>query len=136
MKSDEAQLLVAALVAAFPHPRIPRATIALYNEQFGRLADAEAARTSVELLIANEERFPPIAILLREYRMAARRNMEERSRVRGLDEPPPDPENARKAREYLERLTGRMAERSAEGGLSEREGNEDARRSTGREEEQ
>jgi hypothetical protein len=69
----EAKLLVAALAAAFPHPRVPEATVTLYCEQLARLDDADAARAAVEVLIANEERFPPVAVILREYRSARRR---------------------------------------------------------------
>jgi hypothetical protein len=118
VRAAEAKLLVAALTAAFPHPRVPQATVELYREQLARLPDVDAARSALEVLIANEERLPPIALVLREYRPAARRNAERRARGRELPEPPPDPESARKARELLDRLERSIAGR-AEAGLGE-----------------
>jgi hypothetical protein len=108
----EAKLLVAALAAAFPHPRIPEATIALYREQLAKLADVEAARVVVELLIQNEDWFPTIAAILREYRPISRRNADARAHTHGLPEPPLDPENARRAREMVARLEASIAERA------------------------
>jgi hypothetical protein len=121
----EAKLLVAALAAAFPHPRVPEATVTLYCEQLARLDDADAARAAVEVLIANEERFPPVAVILREYRSArrwrAQEQAAERARGRGLAESPPLDlaENACRARELLVRLEHGMAERAADGGLTD-----------------
>jgi hypothetical protein len=121
---DEATALVELLVAAFPHPRVPELTVALYRDQLTRLADADAARTAVHVLIANEEYLPPIALVLREYRPAAQRNAEERARGHELEEPELDEdarrENVRRARELLARLERGIAERAAEGGLTDR----------------
>jgi hypothetical protein len=110
----EARLLVAALVAAFPHPRVPAATIALYREQLAKLGDIEAARGTVELLIQNEDRFPPVAAIRREYQPLARRNADERARTHGLPEPPADPRNVERARALLKRLEVARAERLAD----------------------
>jgi hypothetical protein len=123
MNPAEAEALVELLTAAFPIPRVPDLTVALYREQLARLPDVDAARAAVEALIANEERFPPIALVLREYHPAARRNIEERSRGRELEEPELDEdarrENARRARELHERLERVVAERAAKGGLTD-----------------
>jgi hypothetical protein len=128
MEPSEAQALVELLKAAFPYPRIPDLTVALYREQLARLPDADAARTAVESLIANEERLPPVAVILREYRPAAQRNADERARARGLPEPPPDPENAQRASEMVDRLTRQMEERARTAG---RRGRPQAKRSSG-----
>jgi hypothetical protein len=120
---EQATALVELLVAAFPHPRVPELTVALYRDQLTALADADAARTAVHALIAHEEYFPPIALVLREYHPAARRNAEERARGHELEEPELDEEtrveNVRRARELLDRLERGIAERAAEGGLTD-----------------
>lgn len=116
MTGAQARVLVTALVAGFPFPRVPEATVVLYVEQFAKLADADAARAAVELLIANEERFPSFATVLREYRPQATRNADARARTHGLAEPPPCPDNARRARALLERLTGAIDARASSAG--------------------
>jgi hypothetical protein len=115
MTPAEADALVQLLTAAFPHPRVPDLTVALYREQFARrMKDVDAARTAVEALIENEEYFPPIAAVLREYRPAARRNAEERGRGHELEERPPDwQEQAARAREVLDRLNRSIDDRAA-----------------------
>jgi hypothetical protein len=120
MTRPEAEALVELLTAAFPHPRVPDLTVALYRDELERLPDVEAARAAVQALIANEERFPVLAVLLREYRPAARRNAEQRARSHGLEEPEPDwAENARRAQQLRDRLGRAMTERATEGGLSD-----------------
>lgn len=68
----------------------------------------DAARAAVETVIDHSDRWPPWADVLREYRSAARRNAEVRADERGLEEPAPDPANAARARELLERIGRRI----------------------------
>ena len=115
MTPAEARALVRWLTAAFPHPPVPEFTAQIYREQFEQLKDIDAARSAVQSVIENEHYFPPIASVLREYRPAARRNAEERARGHELEERPPDwQEQARRARDVLDRLNRSMDERAAE----------------------
>lgn len=113
MTIRDARLLATALAAAFPFPRVPSATVDLYTEQLAALPDTDAARTAVKRVIEEADRFPPLVMILREYRWYARRNADELARVRGLDEPPPDPANAEKARALLRRLTNAVGDMDA-----------------------
>jgi len=100
----DARLLVTRLVAAFPFPQPPRSTLALYVERFERLADEGAASRAVDGLIDTADRFPTIAAVLNAYRAELRAAQARNAAVRGLEEPPADPENARRARELLDRI--------------------------------
>lgn len=119
MTTAQARMFVTALAAAFPFPRVPDSTVALYIEQIAQLQDVDAAREAIRTLIANEDRFPTIALIGREYRPHAKRNADERARERGLNEPPPDPDIARRARELRDRLSTIVAERATRAGLGE-----------------
>jgi hypothetical protein len=120
----EARALVALLLAAFPSPAVPEATANLYRSYIVDWNDLEAAGETIHAVVLNEERWPPFALLLREYRIRAKRNADQVARVRGLAEAPLDlAENARQARALLERLTTAVDERPAAGWLSDWNGN-------------
>jgi hypothetical protein len=115
MTRAEAEQVVAVLMAAFPHPLIPDSTRELYVQQVGRCRDVTLMAEVVQATIENEERFPPLALLLSEYRRRAKRQADEMARWRGLEEPPPDQaENARRARELFERLASAVERRAYE----------------------
>jgi hypothetical protein len=123
---DDAEMLVAVLVAAFPSPLVPKATRALTIEQLTKWRDLEAAAAAVDAIIENEDRWPSVALLLREYRPRAKRNAERFAQERGLEASPPDAaENARQARALLERLTNDVETRAAKTGLPNWNGNGD-----------
>lgn len=113
MTRQDAKLLMAQLAAAFPFPQLPVATVALYVEKLEPLLDVDAARAAVDEAVDTLDRLPSVAWLLQRYRDHARRNAERRANERGLDEPPPDPANAARARELLDRLRTRGWEDAA-----------------------
>jgi hypothetical protein len=115
MTRAEADRLVLVLMAAFPHPLVPDSTRSLYAEQISNCKDAALMAEVVQATIENEERFPPLALLLSEYRRRAKRQADETARWRGLEEPPPDQaENARRAQELYERLASAIETRAYE----------------------
>ncbi len=115
MTRTEAEQLVAVLMAAFPHPVVPDGTRGLYAEQLSKCKDAALMAEVVQATIENEERFPPLAVLLTEYRRRAKRHADEMARWRGLEEAPPDQAvNARRARELFERLASAVEARAYE----------------------
>ena len=103
------------LMAAFPHPLVPESTRGLYVQQVGKCKDVALMAEVVQAVIENEERFPPLALLLTEYRRRAKRHADEMARWRGLEEPPPvQAENVRRARELFERLASAIETRPYE----------------------
>lgn len=111
MTHAEAELLWAALIAAYPYPTPPEATRLLYVRRLERLDDAAVAHAAVDGLIDTASRMPPIADLLRDYEAIARRRRDEQARrQRALPEPVPDQaENLRRIQELMQRLTDGMA---------------------------
>jgi hypothetical protein len=105
MTDRDANALVAVLVAAFPHPLVPNATMALYATQLAQCKDAAVMAEVVQAAIENEERLPSISVLLREYRSRRKRKADQLASARGLDEArASDAENERQARMLYERL--------------------------------
>jgi hypothetical protein len=114
MTDREANALVAVLVAAFPHPLVPNATMALYATQLAQCKDAAVMAEVVQAAIENEERFPPISVLLREYRSRRKRKADQLA-SRGLEEAKAsDAENERQARMLYERLRDSIESRAFE----------------------
>jgi hypothetical protein len=103
MTREQAAKLVELLFAAFPFPRPPLDTFELYHRELLAL-DYGTAQEVVQKLVRGEQRLPPLAVVLREYRAIRRRLAVEQAEERGLPEPEPDPEAAAKARAYLARL--------------------------------
>jgi hypothetical protein len=87
MRQYEAEALLTALVAAFPFPTPPEATLTYYRQQFMGLSDVEAATTAVRGLCGSARRLPPWADIHEAYREAVERKAEERARHRGIEEP-------------------------------------------------
>ncbi len=107
MTKQEAQGLIAAIAAAWPSPRIPQATIALYRSELERLKDYDAAKTAIHGLISTSRYLPTIAELKAVYRIGVRRNAEQRAETRGLSEAPGVPMPP-EVKEQLDRLFNRV----------------------------
>jgi hypothetical protein len=107
VKQEQAKRLVASLNAAFPNPKMPEATFALYAAELCRLWDEQAAFEAIAGLIRSSSWLPSIAEILQAYHPIARRSEEHRqalereeallrSQTRGLKaprKPEPLPEN-------------------------------------------
>lgn len=109
MTRQQAEELVALLVAAFPYPQPPVATLALYAGELERLDDADLALAAIQTLYRDgAERLPTIAAINGVYRKALKRRNEERA-LRALEEPPftdaERAENLKRVGQLLERLT-------------------------------
>jgi hypothetical protein len=111
MRREEADLLLAALLAAYPWPEVPEATRTLYRNELRQLGSADIAREAVQLTIRNGRRWPSLAELLATYREALRRRQEEAARERGLEEEaePRSPEHARLILKRIEGESGPFA---------------------------
>lgn len=107
MNDRDARGLVLYLNAAFPSPAMSDATFALYTAEIALFADAQAAQEAITIVVREERWMPTIAAIREAYKSCARRSAERRAHERGLEEPPPDPENLARARQLLERLRTR-----------------------------
>ena len=107
MTARDVELRLLELEAAFPRPAWDDTTRALYAGALSRMDDRAAAADAVRGLVSASIHRPRVAELERDYRIAAKRNADERARTRGLAEPEPDwPSNAAAARELADRLKG------------------------------
>jgi hypothetical protein len=100
MTEAEARRLVGLLVAAFPSPIPPEATVALYVEHVAGLRDVAAASEAVEGLLRSARAWPPLASILAGYQTIERRHRERAERA-GL---PSDPDRQIHARTALDAL--------------------------------
>jgi hypothetical protein len=87
----EAETLVAALSAAFPWPRPPESTLALYKNELRGLVDVEAASEAVRAVVRSSPKWPPWAAVLEAYQVVVRRKQAEAARERGLPEDEVEP---------------------------------------------
>jgi len=110
----QAAQVVRRLFAAFPYPRPPKDTFDLYHAEL-LVLDYAPAQEAVAQLVRGEERLPPLAVVLREYQAARRREQVELAHVRGLPEPEAAPDSAARARDLLQHLRDGTF-RDAEGG--------------------
>jgi hypothetical protein len=109
-----ARTLVAQLAAAFPIPRVPEATLRLYEAELAGLADVDTAREAVRATVLGADRWPPLVRLLDEYAIAARRRARDRAETHGLPEPetvPVTPEQIQWMRDRIEHGFGNPVER-------------------------
>jgi hypothetical protein len=113
MTPAEARAFVDRLIAAFPFPRRPQATIDLYVGELAELKDREAALASLTSIIRTGDRFPTVAAIRTEYQAQRRRRAHDRADTHGLPEPdgcPAPPEVHRWLDEHTRR---RGSEREA-----------------------
>lgn len=87
MTTQEARVIVATLIAAFPREAIERPTEELYTVQLSKLDSPTAARDTVQMVIDHYPAFPTIAEFRREYISIRRREAEAQAHDRGLEEP-------------------------------------------------
>jgi hypothetical protein len=104
-------MLIDKLVAAFPFPAPPEATVVLYVEELEQMGDAEAAREAMDVVIRAASRWPSLADLHGNYRRAALRRKEAQERELSVEEADPrTPQHAREALRRLEAVESPFAE--------------------------
>jgi hypothetical protein len=123
MRHEQAEALVAVLLAAFPYPRVPDLTVELYCQRLAQLHDVDAATEAVNAIADGEERWPTLKLILREYDTRAKRNRDRLAYERGLDEGPPDPNALARVREIQAVIQRAIDERSRSAGLVKQDGN-------------
>jgi hypothetical protein len=124
MTHEQAEALVAVLLAAFPHPRVPDLTVELYCQRIAQLRDVDAATEAVNAIADGEDRWPTLKLVLREYDTRAKRNRDRLAYERGLLEGPPEPDGLARAQALLDRVNRSIAERAKSAGLAKQNGNE------------
>ena len=94
MRDSEALQLVGVLNATWPREALEQETIQVYASKLSTL-DVEVATKTVDVLIVEEERFPPLAKIFKVYNEVREIERRKRSESHGLPEAdgaPPPPE--------------------------------------------
>jgi hypothetical protein len=109
MNRSDATIIVAKLVAAFPHPRVPPETVALYVEELSELPHVGAARAAVDDLLHSERFWPPLAAIFDGYYDSLKRIRDREASERGLAEraSEPDARSREQAWAAIKQLEGR-----------------------------
>lgn len=83
MTVEQADLLIREIHASYPSAKFSRENLARYRDVLVGFGSFEAAQAAVKAITETEEWFPSVAIVVREYKSAARRLAESRPALPG-----------------------------------------------------